>query len=193
MSVIVVGGGLSGLSAAHTVLERGGRVLVLDKSAFLQLHQGHLGHKWRTDQHAGQDHTVYLPCAEGDLAVRRYDSREHPCIAPPPPLQVKNGIKDSRETFYEDTAKSAGVSCRPPLVKTLTYGSAPAVEWLQEAFGIDLARSDGRSLGASHAPRQGEVPRRHHDGPDGGVRPLGRDAAGSREADLQGACDRTGA
>lgn len=29
--VIVVGGGLSGLSAAHTVLERGGRVLVLDK------------------------------------------------------------------------------------------------------------------------------------------------------------------
>jgi len=33
--VIVVGGGLSGLSAAHTVLERGGRVLVLDKNSFL--------------------------------------------------------------------------------------------------------------------------------------------------------------
>jgi succinate dehydrogenase/fumarate reductase flavoprotein subunit len=29
--VIIVGGGLSGLSAAHTVLERGGNVLVLDK------------------------------------------------------------------------------------------------------------------------------------------------------------------
>jgi len=32
--VIVVGGGLSGMSAAHTVLQRGGRVLLLDKSAF---------------------------------------------------------------------------------------------------------------------------------------------------------------
>ena len=33
--VIVVGGGLAGLSCAHTVLERGGRVLLLDKSSFL--------------------------------------------------------------------------------------------------------------------------------------------------------------
>lgn len=33
--VIVVGGGLAGLSAAHTVLERGGRCLVLDKKEFL--------------------------------------------------------------------------------------------------------------------------------------------------------------
>ena len=33
--IIVVGGGLAGLSAAHTVLERGGSVLLLDKNAFL--------------------------------------------------------------------------------------------------------------------------------------------------------------
>jgi len=33
--VIVVGGGLSGLSAAHTVLERGGKVVLLDKNPFL--------------------------------------------------------------------------------------------------------------------------------------------------------------
>ena len=33
--VIVVGGGLSGLSAAHTVLEHGGRVVVLEKMPFL--------------------------------------------------------------------------------------------------------------------------------------------------------------
>ncbi|KAG9303584.1 hypothetical protein G9A89_018480 [Geosiphon pyriformis] len=32
--VIVVGGGLSGLSSAHTVLEHGGNVLVLDKNSF---------------------------------------------------------------------------------------------------------------------------------------------------------------
>lgn len=33
--VIVIGGGLAGLSAAHTVLENGGSVVLLDKSAFL--------------------------------------------------------------------------------------------------------------------------------------------------------------
>lgn len=32
--VIVVGGGLSGLSAAHTVLERGGNVVVIEKMPF---------------------------------------------------------------------------------------------------------------------------------------------------------------
>jgi flavocytochrome c len=32
---IIIGGGLSGLSAAHTVIERGGKALVLDKNAFL--------------------------------------------------------------------------------------------------------------------------------------------------------------
>ncbi|KAI9101846.1 FAD binding domain-containing protein [Phlyctochytrium arcticum] len=33
--VIIVGGGLAGLSAAHTVLERGGNVILLDKNGFL--------------------------------------------------------------------------------------------------------------------------------------------------------------
>ncbi|VDC03866.1 unnamed protein product [Peniophora sp. CBMAI 1063] len=33
--VIIVGGGLAGLSAAHTILERGGNVLLLDKQGFM--------------------------------------------------------------------------------------------------------------------------------------------------------------
>lgn len=32
--IIVVGGGLSGLAAAHTVYEQGGNVLLLDKNPF---------------------------------------------------------------------------------------------------------------------------------------------------------------
>lgn len=33
--IIIVGGGLSGLSAAHTILERGGNILLIDKNSFL--------------------------------------------------------------------------------------------------------------------------------------------------------------
>jgi len=33
--VIVVGGGLSGLSSVHTVLEHGGRAVLIDKNPFL--------------------------------------------------------------------------------------------------------------------------------------------------------------
>lgn len=32
--MIIVGGGLAGLSAAHTVLERGGNVMLIDKNPF---------------------------------------------------------------------------------------------------------------------------------------------------------------
>jgi 2-polyprenyl-6-methoxyphenol hydroxylase-like FAD-dependent oxidoreductase len=44
--VIVVGGGLAGLSAAHTLLERGANVLLLDKQGLVLLspslpHQPH--------------------------------------------------------------------------------------------------------------------------------------------------------
>lgn len=37
--VIVVGGGLAGLSAAHTLLERGANVLLLDKQGFVSFLQ----------------------------------------------------------------------------------------------------------------------------------------------------------
>ena len=104
--VIVVGGGLSGLSAAHTILERGGRVVVLDKMAFL-----------------GGNSVKATSGINGGLTSS----------------QVRVGIKDSRELFYNDTARSAGAGLRPHLVKVLTHGSAPAVEWLQDGFGIDLS------------------------------------------------------
>jgi len=37
--VIVVGGGLAGLSAAHTLLERGANVLLLDKQGCVSFHR----------------------------------------------------------------------------------------------------------------------------------------------------------
>jgi NADPH-dependent 2,4-dienoyl-CoA reductase/sulfur reductase-like enzyme len=38
--VIVVGGGLAGLSAAHTLLERGANVLLLDKQPYVYPAEG---------------------------------------------------------------------------------------------------------------------------------------------------------
>lgn len=116
--VIVVGGGLSGLSAAHTVLERGGRVLVLDKNSFL-----------------GGNSTKATSGINGALTR----------------TQVKLGIKDSVEAFYNDTAKSAKDLLRPELVKVLTGNSASAVEWLQDRFGLDLSLVS--QLGGHSFPR----------------------------------------
>jgi flavocytochrome c len=116
--VIVVGGGLSGLSAAHTVLEHGGRVLVLDKNSFL-----------------GGNSTKATSGINGALTR----------------TQVKLGIKDSVEAFYDDTAKSAKNLLRPELVKVLTGKSAPAVEWLQDKFGLDLSLVS--QLGGHSFPR----------------------------------------
>jgi len=115
---IIVGGGLAGLSAAHTVLERGGSVLVLDKSAFL-----------------GGNSTKATSGINGALTQ----------------TQIERGVADSKKIFYEDTAKSAGTGLRPALVKELTYGSGPAVEWLQERFGLDLSLV--AFMGAHSQPR----------------------------------------
>jgi flavocytochrome c len=65
--------------------------------------------------------------------------------------QVANGVIDSREIFYNDTAKSAGEGLRPALVKTLTYESGPAVEWLIDSFDLDLTKV--ARLGAHSSPR----------------------------------------
>ena len=123
--VIVVGGGLAGLSTAHTILEQGGRVIILDKSAYL-----------------GGNSTKATSGINGALTQ----------------TQVQNGIKDdSREIFYEDAAKSAAAGCRPELVKVLTYGSAPAVEWLQDNFGVDLSKvamMGGHSMPRCHRGKE---------------------------------------
>jgi flavocytochrome c len=122
--VIVVGGGLAGLSAAHTVLEHGGRVVVLDKNAFL-----------------GGNSTKATSGINGALTN----------------TQIKLGIKDSVDAFYEDTAKSARKLLRPEIAKVLTYESGPAVEWLQAKFALDLSlvsRLGGHSFPRTHRGKE---------------------------------------
>lgn len=125
--VIVIGGGLSGLSAAHTVLERGGSVVVIDKNPFL-----------------GGNSTKATSGINGALTR----------------TQISLGVKDSPDAFLHDTALSAskGASDKPyPLARVLTYGSAPAVEWLQDSFGLDLSlvsRLGGHSFPRTHRGKE---------------------------------------
>ncbi|KAL5038776.1 Osmotic growth protein [Batrachochytrium dendrobatidis] len=118
--IIVVGGGLAGLSAAHTVLERGGSVLLLDKNAFL-----------------GGNSTKATSGINGAGTA----------------TQIKLGIPDNSQIFYEDSAKSARAEIVPALTKVLTYQSGSAVEWIQDKFKVDLSlvsRLGGHSHPRTH-------------------------------------------
>jgi len=122
--VIVVGGGLAGLSACHTVLEHGGRVLLVDKNPFL-----------------GGNSTKATSGINGALTK----------------TQIKLGILDSAEKFYEDTAKSARDGLRPGLAAVLTGNSASAVNWLQDKFALDLSlvsRLGGHSFPRTHRGKE---------------------------------------
>eukprot|EP00924_Labyrinthula_sp_SR-Ha-C_P014040 augustus_masked-scaffold_56-processed-gene-0.1-mRNA-1 protein AED:0.01 eAED:0.01 QI:0/-1/0/1/-1/1/1/0/568 len=103
--VIVVGGGLAGMSAAHTVLEQGGRVVVLDKSPF-----------------CGGNST------KATSGINAAGSRTQRMLK----------IPDAAEIFEQDTTVSAAEGARPDLIRTLTHESGPAVDWLMDAFGLDL-------------------------------------------------------
>jgi len=130
--VIVIGGGLSGLSAAHTVLERGGNVLVLDKMAFCggnstKATSGINGALTRTQQDLG------IP----DSAETFY--RDTAASALKGQFQENDGFMDPKNNPYL------------PLNRVLAYHSAPAVHWLQDAFNLDLSLVG--QLGGASFPR----------------------------------------
>jgi len=120
--VIVVGGGLGGLSAAHTVLEHGINVTVIDKNAFF-----------------GGNSTKATSGINGALTK----------------TQRKLKIADSPEIFEEDCMK--GGASRPDLVGVLCNESAPSVDWLVDAFGLDLSlvsRLGGHSMPRTHRGKE---------------------------------------
>ena len=82
----------------------------------------------------------------------------------PTTTQALKHIPDNAHVFYEDTALSAAGGKKAlvdgklpdmpttfPLVKVLTGQSGPAVEWLMEAFGLDLSLVS--QLGGHSFPR----------------------------------------
>lgn len=125
--VIVVGGGLAGLSAAHTVLERGGRVVVIDKNPFL-----------------GGNSTKATSGINGALTRTQ--------VA----LGIKDSpdqfLKDTAISASKGKSEEPY-----PLAKVLTYESAPAVHWLQDSFNLDLSlvsRLGGHSFPRTHRGKE---------------------------------------
>jgi flavocytochrome c len=125
--VIVVGGGLAGLSAAHSVLEAGGTVLLLDKSAFMG------------------GNSVKATSGINGAGTKAQEARG-----------IKDSWKlfedDTNLSFH--AGKKGPVS---PLVTALTYNSGSAVEWLIDRFGLDLSivgQLGGQSVPRTHRGKE---------------------------------------
>jgi len=88
--VIVVGGGLAGLSAAHTLLERGANVLVLDKQPYVPRSSHSLLSCPYHFSFMGGNSTKATSGINGAGTQTQQDA----------------GIPDSAKIFFEDTKKS---------------------------------------------------------------------------------------
>ncbi len=129
---IVVGGGLSGLSAAHTLIDGGVRVTLLEKNAFLggnstKATSGINGAGSRTQTEVGIADSVEVFLED---TVRSATGVKAPNPMPAP---------------Y-------------PLARVIVNDSAPAVHWIQDKFGLALdtvSRLGGHSNERTHRSASG--------------------------------------
>eukprot|EP00439_Symbiodinium_sp_Y106_P076115 s1276_g15.t1 len=135
---IVVGGGLGGMSAANTVVEHGGRVVLLDKSSFCggnstKATSGINGAGTKTQKAKGIPDTAEIFTQDNPKTQNRPQS-----LSP-----------------QEDTLK--GGAKKPELAKLLCVNSAADVDWLVEKFNLDLslvARLGGHSQPRTHRGKE---------------------------------------
>jgi len=130
-NAIVIGGGLAGLSAAHTLIQGGSHVTLLERNPFL-----------------GGNSTKATSGINGT----------------PSRTQEKMGIKDGASVFLEDMVRSAhGKKTGPmppsyPLADMFCDASGPAIDWLQDDFGLALdvvSRMGGHSNQRTHRTKSG--------------------------------------
>lgn len=125
--VIVIGGGLAGLSAAHTVIEQGGKILLLEKNPFM-----------------GGNSTKATSGINGALTQTQIEKKI--------PDSAKQFEEDTALSFY---GGKKGES--PALVKVLTHQSGPAVDWLMNKFDLDLSlvsRLGGHTFPRTHRGKE---------------------------------------
>lgn len=127
---IVIGSGLAGMSAALNILDRGGKVTLLEKEHLL----GGNSNKASSGINA---------CCPDDVGGGWNETTP---------------AGDSIEIFRNDTERSAGDSVRPDLIDVLVRNSARAVTWLRERAGVDLslkAQLGGHTAKRTHRPSNG--------------------------------------
>ena len=150
--IIVIGGGLAGLSAAHTVLEHGGRVLLLDKCPFLggnstKATSGINGALTRTQAAKGiQDSADKFEAdiVKGAAGVGHTQPPAHTVplakVRRPPRTVVL-----SRDICPRDSPPDPALTLprnprrNPRFDQVLAQGSGGSVDWLMEKFGLDLS------------------------------------------------------
>ena len=143
--VIVVGSGLAGLTTALEVLDRGGRVALVEKETTLG------GNSLKAS--SGINACCFPGDADDESDMRRNESDP-----------------DTLEAFEYDTTKSAGIytsNTNPSisisqsvLIHELVASSASALQWLQTRVGVDLsqvAQLGGHSHPRTHRPSLGMV------------------------------------
>ena len=136
--VIVIGSSLAGMTAALTVLNRGGSGVLIEK-----------------------EHTL------GGNSKKASSGINACCLHDDDDDNNNNETSDTLELFKEDTTKSAGASAQPILIETLVENSAKAVQWLSSSsehggggIGDELsviAMLSGHSKPRTHRPAQGFV------------------------------------
>jgi len=134
--VIIIGGGLAGLSAAHTVIENGGRVTLVDKMAFL-----------------GGNSTKATSGISGTLTKAQVVQGVHdsPMVFEKDILKAACGLNAAGE--YNPSPPEHTI----PLARVLAYGSGPAVDWLMERFQLDLSKlalMGGHSFARTHRGKE---------------------------------------
>ena len=158
--VIVIGGGLAGLSAAHTVLEHGGRVLLLDKCPFLggnstKATSGINGALTRTQAKAGIEDSAdkfEADIIRGAAGVGHTSAPAHTIplakVRDPPPRRggPRNAASFPKPRarvarYFNHPAPPPAFAYRVParIAQVLAQGSGSSVDWLVEKFGLDLS------------------------------------------------------
>jgi len=127
--VIVIGGGLSGASAANTVLERGGNVLLLDKNAF-----------------CGGNSVKATSGINGAGTSTQFNNKI-----------MDNAEEFYKDIWYSAAGLDKSGAKPYELAKTLAYESGSAVTWLQNKFNLDLSlvsRLGGHSFPRTHRGKE---------------------------------------
>jgi flavocytochrome c len=122
---------LAGFTAAITILEHGGNVILLDKSAFCGY--------------------VLLIASRLDISRGNSTKATSGISASETDVQKSQSIQDSSALFAEDVLRRG--EAKPELARVLCSDSGSTIDWLHEKFGIELShieRLAGHSVARTH-------------------------------------------